>query len=185
MKNKKLIILLSAAAALFAALAVTVAAVYDSSEDPLISLSYLKNIFKPEILDAVDERIETLEERIGSYEREDESNGKEFETEEIYTPIGEDKTSSATYEVVELKNGDAIYAVTACDIMLRSGTAVCIAPDANQGIADYTSAEEIYNGMSFVKNHMCLIPRGDGRGLLATSESVFVMIRGDYTIVSE
>ena len=47
MKNKKFIILMSAAAALTAALGITVAAAYDSSEDPLISLSYLKNIFKP------------------------------------------------------------------------------------------------------------------------------------------
>lgn len=189
MKNKKFIILMSAAAALTAALGITVAAAYDSSEDPLISLSYLKNIFKPEILEEVDERIDK---RLGSCEIEEDTDSEteepeETETEEVYTPSGEETTaaSSATYEVVELKNGDAIYAVTACDIMLRSGTAICIAPDANQGIADYTSAEEIYNGMSFTKNHMCLIPRGDGRGLLATSESVFVMIRGDYTIVSE
>jgi len=46
-----------------------------------------------------------------------------------------------------------------------------------------TTAAEIYNAQALTKNHMCLIPRGDGRGVRATSESVFIMIRGDYTIV--
>ena len=46
-----------------------------------------------------------------------------------------------------------------------------------------TDASEIYNGYSLTKNHLCLIPRGDGRGVVATSDSVYIMVRGDYTIV--
>ena len=76
-----------------------------------------------------------------------------------------------------------MYADGACDIMLRAGKATCIAPDPTQGLADYTDASEIYNGQELTKNHMCLIPRGDGRGIRAASESVFIMIRGEYTIV--
>ena len=197
MKNKKFIITVSVFLAVSLTLGLTAAAAYDSSEDPIISLSYLQNIFKAQIIEEIYERISELEDRIadGYEDRDTESDTEETEdteaeteTEEIYTPPGEettpqDQTLSSSYEVIKLSKGDAVYAVSACDIMLRSGSALCIAPDANQGIADYTSAEEILGGMPLTKNHMCLIPRGDGRGLLATSETVYIMIRGDYTIV--
>lgn len=178
MKNNKPIKILASTLAAAAALGITVAAAYDSSEDPLITWSYLRDIFKPEILDAVDEKVD---ERFEEYDilLEDKKDETEDEDEETAPSA----SVSSTYEVLELKMGDAVYAVSACDIMLRSGTVTCIAPDETQGIADYTSAEEIYNGMPLTKNHMCLIPRGDGRGVLATSETVFIMVRGDYTIV--
>jgi len=32
-------------------------------------------------------------------------------------------------------------------------------------------------------DRLCMIPRGDGRGIKATHQSVYVMIRGEYTIV--
>lgn len=179
MNKSKVLKILASILAVAAALGITVAAAYDSSEDPLITWSYLRDIFKPEILDAVDERFEEYE-VILEQNRDDNSQNDDFSQETTpQAPV------SATYEVIELKNGDAIYAVSACDIMLRSGTAVCIAPDEKQGIADYTSGEEIYNGMGLTKNHMCLIPRGDGRGVLAASESVYIMVRGDYTIVQK
>lgn len=191
MNHPKKIRTIIAAASVALTLGVTVlAASYDSSEDPLISLSYLTNIFKPEIEQKYEETIEKLEARLAELENT-------ISDPIIDTYPGEDEpvvdttpdnnngsiTASSTYEVVELTYGDSLYAVTACDIMLRSGNAACIAPDASQGIADYTDGYEIYNDQAIVKNHMLLIPRGDGRGIKALSESVFVMVRGDYTIV--
>ena len=148
--------------AMFLGLGIYVAA-YDSSSDPIISLSYLNDIFKTQVMNEVDKKISTA---VGSIP----ANG------------GEDSSSSG-YDIVELSTGDVLYASDACDIMLRSGTAVCVAPTATQGIADYTDATEILAGQSLIKNHMCLIPRGDGRGVVATSSSVFIMVRGAYTVV--
>jgi hypothetical protein len=68
--------------------------------------------------------------------------------------------------------------------MLRSGSAVCVAPDTLQGLADYTDATEILLGQPLTKNHMCMIPRGDGRGILITSEIAYIMVRGAYTVVN-
>ena len=177
MKKRKILKIISASV-LVSALVITVAAVYDSSEDPLVSLSYLKDVFKKELLAEVDEKIENSVKK----DTDTENNPFEFEENED-NATKESSSESFTYEVIELKNGDSLYAISACDIMLRAGQASCIAPDANQGIADYTSGEEIYNAQSLTKNHMCLIPRGDGRGVKAQSESVFIMIRGGYTIV--
>lgn len=164
------------------------AASYDSSEDPLISLSYLTNIFKPEIEQGYEERVAELEQRLKELENDfalSESDDEPIVDTTLASGDNGDNniSASAQYEIVELSYGDALYAVTACDIMLRSGSAACIAPDASQGIADYTDGYEVYNDQDIVKNHMLLIPRGDGRGLKALSESVFVMVRGDYTIV--
>ncbi len=198
MKHPKNIRLIAAALSVAVTLGVGVfAASYDSSEDPLISLSYLTNIFKPEIKKEYEERVATLEARLAQLEGGSVPTAKPETTApetdpvidtrpETETPEEEpviDTRPSSQYEVIELSYGDALYAVSACDIMLRSGSASCIAPDAGQGIADYTDAAEIYDGQALTKNHMCLIPRGDGRGVRAASESVFIMVRGDYTIV--
>ncbi len=177
MKSKKFTIpaIVLAAAAAFG---VTTAAAYDSSEDPLISLSYLTKIFKTELLEELNETIEAeIAERMQNLDMSQYQPPKEEPKEEPVPAV------SSTYEVVELSWGDALYAASACDIMLRSGSAYCIAPDASQGIADYTAGTEIYNYEYLTKNHMCLIPRGDGRGIMADAQSVFVMVRGEYTIV--
>ena len=160
--------------AAMAAFGVTAAAAYDSSEDPLVSLSYLTKIFKTELLEELNDTIESeIARRMDNLDLSQ------------YQPSYEEPAPaiSSTYEVIELSWGDSLYAAGACDIMLRAGSAYCIAPDASQGIADYTSGTEIYNYQYLTKNHMCLIPRGDGRGIMADSESVFVMVRGEYTIV--
>lgn len=191
MNQPKKIRTIIAAASVALALGVTVlAASYDSSEDPLISLSYLTNIFKPEIEQKYEEKIEKLEARLSELENtisDPVIDTYPEEDEPVIDTTTENSNgapaASSTYEVVELTYGDSLYAVTACDIMLRSGKAACIAPDASQGIADYTDGYEVYNDQAIVKNHMLLIPRGDGRGIKALSESVFVMVRGDYTIV--
>ncbi len=193
MKHPKKIKIFAAVVAVALSLGATVlAATYDSSEDPLISLSYLTYIFKPEIQKDYEKHLAALEARVealegGTYEAP-ETDAPETDDPVIdtrpETDVPEvDPAPSAVYEVIELSAGDALYAVSPCDIMLRAGTATCIAPDASQGIADYTDAIEIYDGQALTKNHMCLIPRGDGRGILATSDSVYIMVRGDYTIV--
>jgi len=58
MKNRKILAIIISIFAVCTALGVTAAAAYDSSEDPLITWSYLRDIFKPEILDIIDERFE-------------------------------------------------------------------------------------------------------------------------------
>lgn len=146
---------------------------YDSSENPIVALNYLTDIFKPQLLNEVDSRIESAISKINITAPPVDN-----------TPNTDAESAPTGYVVIELTAGDAVYASDACDIMLRAGQAVCIAPDERQGIADYTDAVEIYNGQALTKNHMCLIPRGDGRGVLAVSESVFIMIRGDYVVVN-
>lgn len=166
--------MIASALAVVCALGISVfAATYDSSQDPLISLSYLTNIFKPEIEKEYKEKVAGLESTVTSLESKISA---------LEQQVSQQPATSALFEVIELTTGDALYAVSACEIMLRAGEAYCIAPDATQGLADLTGPE-IYNGQSLVKNHTVLIPRGDGRGIMANSQSVFLMVRGEYRIV--
>ncbi len=153
------------------------AAAYDSSLDPLVTLSYLSNQFKNEILSEVDKRIENITGSLEAYALYQDRYP------DPYTPPVQESSASAAFEVVELSYGDVLYAASACEIMLRAGVVSCIASDASQGLADITGGYEIYSGEFLTKNHMCLIPRADGRGIQALSDSVFIMVRGDYTIV--
>jgi len=180
MKKQPKLKYISGILVLAAVLAVTVlAASYDSSEDPIVSLSYLTQVFRPSIEKDYEEKIAALEAQIEALSSSTvPSTPADPETEpETSVPV------SITYEVLELKYGDCLFAAGAVDIMLRAGSAVCIAPDAGQGISDYTAGAEIYNGEALTKNHMCLIPRGDGRGIMATAQSVYIMVRGDYSLV--
>lgn len=176
--KKKVIIFISVILAIITALGITVAAAYDSSNDPLISLSYLLDVFEPELFEKFQTRFDELEDFLVEeiderLENVDSSGGNS----------GSESSSGALFEVIELTTGDQLYAVSACEIQLRAGEASCIAPDATQGLSDYTVGAEIYDGQPLTINHMCLIPRGDGRGIVAQSESVFIMVRGEYTIV--
>ncbi len=199
MKKIKRTQLTAAILALTAALTVTVlASSYDSSEDPIISLSYLTEIFKPSLVAEYEEKITALEKKLDtlsaqltelSAEKPAEPEAPSPETTpapEVIPPPTESTEkapAAATYEVIEMKYGDCLFADGPVDLMLRAGKAICIAPDAGQGLSDYTEGKEIYNGESLTKNHMCLIPRGDGRGIMATAESVFIMVKGAYTLV--
>ncbi len=183
MKNKISLKIIAIVLAITAALGVSVAAAYDSSEDPLITWSYLNEVFLPEIMSDIDDKFKDIEYMIENLEIPEDRDDYEEETDPVETTPPAALEVPAQFVVVELSAGDALYAVSACDIMLRAGSAYCIAPDERQGISDYTDGVEIYNGMALTKNHMCLIPRGDGRGIMANSESVFIMVRGDYTIV--
>ena len=187
MNFKKNIRVIAMALAVVMTLGITVfAASYDSSEDPLISLSYLKNIFKPEIEKEYKEKVSGLESTIASLESKISSLEKKISEGNADAPSADNSSEntepSAAFEVIELTTGDQLYAVSACEIMLRAGQAVCIAPDPTQGLAAFTGAE-ILNGQALTKNIMHLIPRGDGRGIMANSESVYIMVRGEYRIV--
>ena len=129
-------------------------------------LNYLTNNFKKEILEAVDERINAKIAEISDKlaesrpaEQAEPVNQPEPEPVVVTQPA-----PSSAYEVVQLSNGDALYAEASCEVILRAGYAVCIAPDPTQGLADTTNGYEIYNGQALTKNHTCLIPRADGRG---------------------
>lgn len=90
--------------------------------------------------------------------------------------------SDSTFEVVYLTKGQRLYADGSTELLVRSGSANAVAPTANQGLSDMTAGTEILNGKKVPVNHLVLVPRGDGRGIIITSSESYVMVRGPYSV---
>ena len=156
------------AAALLALCAVmmtgaSVAASVGSSKDPLITLSYLEDVFLEEVLDRVDEKIEARNEALA-----DELGS------------GSGGTGADTFTVVTLSRGQTLTGDIGCEVMLRVGTAACVSP-SSPGLIDESAASTLNNGGALAANHLYMMTI-EGRGVQATSDTVKVLVRGSYII---
>lgn len=82
--------------------------------------------------------------------------------------------------VLELAAGQRLEGGGGTQIILRSGPARAIASSSG-GMCDVTSGKDLANNERIAANHLLIVPRSDGRGVLAEGK-VFVMVRGVYTI---
>lgn len=139
---------------------------YISSDDPIVTLSYVNDVLIPKIMKQVETAIK-------------ESKEEDNET------VDDDVKQSIFYEVLYLTKGQSIVAVNACELILRTGSASVISHIDSNGVADLNTGIELLNGDSLIKNHESLIPRGDGRGVVVTSEDAYIMVKGEYRIVTE
>jgi len=146
---------------ILAALLITVLAVgvsadntYSTENDPLVTLSYLEK------------RLEELKKQ---------------------TIIAE---VDFKYEVLELKSGQSVMAKGACEVILRpGGTATVVVTNAvnkanSIGLSDLTDGKELTDTMRVPVNHYLIISRADGRGVKITSDTAYLLIRGEYEIVT-
>ncbi|MBQ9985881.1 MAG: hypothetical protein IJP38_06190 [Oscillospiraceae bacterium] len=206
MKQKKWKAITSAVllAALVVAGALAIAAEYGTSEDPLVSLSYINNVLAPQISEKVDEIIaektgaleSEIDSKINSISGEIDDKLSEYtskSTDEIVTDafvesvankvaekIGSTQTSSSsTFALVKLNAGQTLTAKVGCEILLRIGTATCVS-SGTPGLIDMTTGGDLAGGKSLEKNHLYLCTV-DGRGVKATS-NITVLVRGPYSI---
>jgi hypothetical protein len=126
-----------------------------SSDDPLISLSFLNNVFKPDLLKTVDKKIEDAN-------------------------PGDSGSEKNVFVAVEVKTGNTILYGEGTEFILRSGKAVSVCPGQN-GLVDATAGLDLADGLDVTANHLFIVPRKDGRGIAMTVDG-FVMIKGAYTI---
>ena len=188
--SKKIrVIALSFAMAILIAGTAVVSYAYDGAADPVISLSYLR-LFKQQ---EIDPQIAQLNETITNLNNQITQLNSQLSTaqstlKQMQSAVKQlqeqPEPKEQGYEVIEVMFGSKVIAKSPCDIMLSSGTAVAVSQYDSQGLSDYTVGAEVMNGESITINHMMLIPRGDGRGILITSANAFIMIRGEYAIES-
>lgn len=195
MNKKKLTVIFS----ILLGTILTVSAIFSagaySDDDPLITLSYLEQIFAP----SLKEEIIT---HVSSTVSADESESVPAMNEAENLPESVDGTESSgivdtseqtnaqpvsqnnSYTLLELTQGQTVLANSICEFIVRPGSkVVAVSPFPSQGIADITNGLEVLGGEMISINAYCLIPRGaDGRGISVVGEKAYVMIRGDYTI---
>ena len=130
-----------------------------SSGDPLVTLSYLNDTFFSQIMQRVDQKIA---ERTGQ------------------ALPGGSASSASSFVVVTLSGGQTLTGGIGCEVMLRVGTAVCVAP-SDPGLIDETTAATLANGGALVQNHLYMMTI-DGRGVRATAGTTKVLARGSYSV---
>ena len=130
-----------------------------SSGDPLVTLSYLNDTFFSQIMQRVDQKIA---ERTGQ------------------ALPGGSASSASSFVVVTLSGGQTLTGDIGCEVMLRVGTAVCVAP-SDPGLIDETTAATLADGGALVQNHLYMMTI-EGRGVRATAGTTKVLARGSYTV---
>lgn len=189
-----LILAVASTAVVFAA-----GATYDSSSDPLVSLSFLTEIFKPELQREIREasdnvelvlqaQIDSLLAQINGLKADIAALSKNPSTQitspTVTNPEQAEDDSVQVYTILELKRGEVLVAEEICELVLRAGTAAVMTSYIDQGLLDCTDGCELLAGNDVPQNHFVLIPRGgDGRGITVTSDVAFVMVKGAYSIV--
>ena len=143
--------------------------------DPLVTLSYLTQTVTPNILKQVDEQaakrqselLAQLNTAIADYKMAVEGGGASGGT-------------SASYSVVTLTSGQTLALGVGCEVMLRVGTATCVAP-SSPGLIDESAATTLAGGAALVQNHLYMMTV-EGRGVRATAATTKLLVRGSYSI---
>lgn len=167
MKKNRWVLRLLALLALCGVLNVTALAVEaGSSGDPLVTLSYLNDTFLGTIMTQVDQKIAARNSQIAQQMGGQVSGGT--------------AASASTFTVVTLSSGQTLKGTIGCEVMLRVGTAVCVA-SSTPGLVDESAATTLNNGGALVQNHLYLMTI-ENRGVKATAATTKLLVRGSYTI---
>lgn len=91
-------------------------------------------------------------------------------------------SGSLAFEPVTIKPGQKLIGGAGTEMILRVGAAKAIA-NSEGGIVDTTGGLDIADGKAIPKQHLLIIPRNDGRGILGTgSVDTILMVKGAYKI---
>ena len=143
-------------------------AVPGTAADPFVSKSYMDA--QIEILNT---QIKALQEQIEALQK-NASSDTPSEPAQPSTPETPAQTVEVPkFEVIKVEAGQQLIGEASTEIILRSGT--------SGGVADITGGTDLSTGTSVSKNHLILIPVGDGRGMSCTS-LCYVMVKGGYTL---
>ena len=150
------------------------AAAIGTTEDPLVSLSYLQKTFLAQVMADVDAK---LAQRDAELTAELDAKISAAADNQKETPEG---ITNRTFAVVTMSKGQVLMGEIGCEVMLRVGTADCVS-SSKPGLIDQTDASILNDGDALVKNHLYMMTIED-RGVEATASTVKVPVRGTYTL---
>lgn len=151
--------------------------------DPLVSKSYVDSKMA-ELLTQVD----AMRESGDSNDSSNSSNNTVYMS-ELYDYIDDQFEAinqegidiSSKFEVLQVQAGSRLICEESTEVIVRSGQVSAIANSAGNGLSDVTAGIDISQGQNVPTNHLIIIPRTDGRGLLV-EQTCYVMVKGTYII---
>jgi len=96
--------------------------------------------------------------------------------------VGIGTAEAFIFQPIQLQAGQTLLAHEGTEIILRAGQAVAVVP-GDVGIVNITSGVDVLNGAVIQTNHFLIIPREDGRGILALTTAYF-MVKGGFSIIT-
>ena len=141
-------------AVLLGGIGVVAATNYGTENDPLITLSYLNDVLKPE-----------LEQK---YNQQTKDSLAELES-RVAAEV------SGGYVAVTVKANQTLTCKAGCEFLVRSGEAYVSAD-----ILDVTEGKELAKNDWLMKHHLYMAV-SDNAAVRANSD-IYLMIRGDYTV---
>lgn len=153
-----------------------------SQGDPLVTLSYLSETFLQQIMDGVDEKLAKRSETLSKKIMEQINDAKRDILAELGGSYGDGTGGMAvSFTAVTLSQGQTLYGGAGCEVLLRSGSAICISEGKSvPGLVDTTDGTSINHGSALVQNHLYMMT--EQRGVQAQGE-ITLLVRGEYTIV--
>lgn len=98
---------------------------------------------------------------------------------------GTGTSAPATMKVVQLQNGQTLYAGAGAEFIVRTGKVLAVSNDEN-GIPDVTGGKDLPAGTEVALNHLLVFP-AEGRGIKSSPKNtadIFVMVRGSYLVLN-
>ncbi len=179
-----------------------IAAEVGSKEDPVVAVSYINEELVPMLGKKIDEAISSKTE---AFQKELDSKMEQFikdmavsgsgagqggtVSQEVINAVADQVAgklaasggaSGANFAIVEVAAGKTLNAKRGAEILLRLGSATCVA-SGNPGLIDLTNAGELAGGKALEKNHLYLVTVDGDRGFKAV-DKVTVFVRGLYEI---
>jgi len=94
-------------------------------------------------------------------------------------PVAEQ--SQTSFVAIQLFRGQSLLGSEGTEVILRSGEAAAIGNASGDGVSNITHGKDLKTGDKIDKNHLLIIPRKDGRGIIAKTDT-WVMVKGKYDI---
>lgn len=143
--------------------------------DPLVTLSYLTQAFKPEVMAQVDTQVAANEAALrAQLDAAIEEYSKRMEQ-----ALNQGGGSSSSYIAVSLSAGQVLIPQAGSELLLCSGTAK-LAADSAAALFDTTAGSSLNPGGALKANHLYVTAQS-GTGVIASANSV-LLVRGEYAI---
>ena len=178
--------------ALLASGYMAVAAEYGSKEDPLVTLSYITDVLEPEALKRVDEAIADKTATLNA-ELDGGGSASDLASNEalinavadaVIEKMGADSSATApageSWKVVKLEAGKKLTGKVGAQVLLRIGSATCLAP-SSPGLINLSAGNELASGKALAQNNLYMVTV-EGRGITAGAGGATILACGEYTI---
>ena len=157
------------ALALFGAVSAATTGTPGTSEDPVVSKSYVEKRLI-EVTEGLERTLRQLSGRLDTVEANSNSGSGSGTSMPGAPPA---------FVVLELKDGDVVTFGENTQVILRGGAATAIA--AENDLPDVTGGTGLSLGQKVPLNHLIIVPKSDGRGMKIVDRA-WLMISGQYTV---